>query len=309
MKKFTIGVERFSEELAQCLNEARDLLEEQLGVSLQGERFTRGNYTFFTYRLCSSTAGQSDEITEPAMRALAEGVAEFVTEVWERNELARIVASDFYYYAADEVEYLAGSAVQMLAELKDHDGVPLRRRHIIDCVLEHLRNNHELLIEGMLRFRMNVLQADLHRVIEQAIDEYLMDLEYQEFVKLLRYFVAAQDPGMPLLHMVCCEENGSPRLFDGEGRPLMLDELEGAKQQANLRECGVMIEETMSALITAAPQKVHIHLALGHDNPPPIVETVKKVFADSAVLCFECPLCETARSWQPTPSNAADRKM
>ncbi|PWK13964.1 putative sporulation protein YtxC [Tumebacillus permanentifrigoris] len=307
MKKFTIGVERFPEKLCECLNEARDKLQET-GVSLQGERFTRGKYTFFTYRLCKTIEGQADELTQPAIQALAEGVAEFITDVWERSELARIVANDFYYYCADEVEYLSSSAVQMLAELKDQDGYPLRRRHIVESVVEQLRQSPEVLIEGMLRFRMNALQADLHRVIEQAIDEYLMDLEYQEFVKLLRYFVAAQDPGMPLLHMVCHEENGSPRLFDGEGRPLMLDELEGAKQQANLRECGVMIEETMSALISAAPQRVHIHLALGNDNPPPIVETVKKVFADAAVICNDCPLCETARSWQ-APSNAADRKM
>lgn len=308
MKKITIGVEQFPEELCGCLMQARDRLQEESGVVLQGERYTRGKYTFFTYRFRHAVDGQGDHITELAIHALAEGVAEYITEVWERHELAKIVANEFYYYAAEEVEYLAESAVQMLAELKDHDGVPLRRRHIVDGVVDLLRHSQELLVEGMLRFRMNVLQVDLHRVIEQAIDEYLMDLEYQEFVKLLRYFLQAQDPGIPLLHMVCLEEDAPVRLFDGEGKPLIMDELEGAKQQANLRECGVMIEETMSALISAAPQKVHIHLALGSSNPPPLVETVKKVFGEAAILCMNCPLCETARQWQATP-NAADRKM
>ncbi|MBL0386348.1 putative sporulation protein YtxC [Tumebacillus sp. ITR2] len=307
MKKFTIGAEKFAEALGGCLQEADDKLKE-LGVSLQGEQFTRGTYTFFTYRLGGTTEGKPDELTELVVRTLSEAVGEFITDVWERSEMERIVANDFYYYAADEVEYLADSAVRMLAELKDADGMSLRRRHIVDSVAEQLANSRELLVEGLLRFRMHALQADLHRVIEQAIDEYLMELEYQEFVKLLRYFLQAQEPGVPLLHMVCHEEGVSPRLFDGEGRPLVLDEIEGAKQQQNLRDCGVMIEETMSALISAAPQKVHIHLAHGRDLVPPIVETVKKVFAESAVLCSDCPLCEEARTWHPT-TNAVDRKM
>ncbi|KEO81120.1 putative sporulation protein YtxC [Tumebacillus flagellatus] len=307
MKKFTIGAEKFAEALGGCLQEADQKLRE-LGVSLQGETFTRGAYTFFTYRLSESQKGKSDDATEAAVRLLSEAVAEFVTDVWERHEMERIVANDFYYYAADEVEYLADSAVRMLDELQDENGLSLRRRHIMETVADQLLNSRELLIEGMLRFRMHALQADLHRVIEQAIDEYLMELEYQEFVKLLRYFLQAQEPGLPLLHMVCHEEDTAPRLFDGEGRPLLFDELEGAKQQQNLRECGVMIEETMSALISAAPQRVHIHLAHGREKMPPIVETVRKVFADSAVVCSDCPLCEDARSWK-TASNAVDRKM
>lgn len=299
MKKITIGTETLAAELGQCLLLVRTNLQEQ-GIHLQGEQFSRGKYTFYTYRLTGTKEQQPDLMEERVAQALAEGVATFLTEVWEREKLREIVANDFYFYASDEVDYLADNGVAMLRELKGEDGRPLRFLHIVLQVKELLKSGAELLIEGLLRFRLQGLEEDLHRVIEQAIDEYLLDLEYQEFVKLLRYFLDVQEPGLPLLHMICADQD-TVRLYNAEGRPLRLDDVEGLVQTGPHRELGWQGEETLSVLIGLAPEKLHIHLSDRSAALPPIVETVKKVFEDQAVLCQGCPLC-ILHEWQEFPS-------
>lgn len=276
MKKLTIGAEQHTDELGAYFSQASALLEQEHGIRLLGEQFKRGKYTFYTYRL------PQEQTMEQAVQALADAAALFITEVMERRELERIVADDFYYYNADEVEYIAGLSVSILADLKDEAGEPLRLRHIAEQLRDGIKPGCELVIEGFLRFRLQALREDLNRVVEQAIDEYLLDLEYQEFIKLLRYFLSAQEPTLPLLHMIVPAEDDI-RLFDGEGQAVSVEQL--------LHVPKLSIEDMMSALISLAPERLLIHLPSPMEKQPSYLDTVQKVFQEKASLCTGCPIC------------------
>lgn len=283
MSKWKIGAERDADKLCACLEQAREQLREQ-GIITVGEQSARGSYTFYTYRLVRPA-----EAAETVIEAFADSVARYVTDVWERRELERIVAEDFYYYEKSEVEYLAESGVTILADLRDEEGRPLRFRHIARQVAEQLRHSGDLVVEGLLRFRMQGLHDDLHRVIEQAIDEYLLEVEQQEFVKLLRYFLEAQEAKMPLLHLVHLDD-AMTLLYDAEGQPLASDAVPGLPESA--REAGLQVEELMSVLIALAPEQLHIHLQT--EESPTWLDTVKKIFAERAHVCHGCPICLSA---------------
>ncbi|ASS74586.1 hypothetical protein CIG75_05980 [Tumebacillus algifaecis] len=303
MKKLTVGAEKYAGELCTCLEMARRRLERDTGIRLIGEQFSRGGYTFFTYRVRGTSEGAEDACIELVIEALAASIAEFITDVWERKELQKIVAGDFYYYGADEVEYLADSAVKMLAGLLGANGKPLRAQHIALSVQEQLRSGRDLLIEGLLRFRMQSLQEDLQRVAMQSIDEYLMDLEYQEFVKILRYFLDVQEPRLPLLHMVYVDE-GTTWLFNAAGKPIEPEDLSSSTVPTH--GAGLCVEDMlMSTLIHLAPEKLHIHAAHSDDSLPPLVETVTKIFAGKTTHCQGCTLCDTVHRWGDFPTKKA----
>ena len=42
----------------------------------------------------------------------------------------------------------------------------------------------------------------LEESVDKAIDEYLMDKEYREFIKLLRHFVDLQEPKRDVVNIV-----------------------------------------------------------------------------------------------------------
>jgi putative sporulation protein YtxC len=280
----TIGAGKHADELQQCLANVRDKLAEQ-GVSLADETFSRGTFTFHTYTIDESqTTGANIPL------AFAESVGDFVTSVWEPHELRQILMTDFEYYDADEIDYLTESSVRILAGLKGADGRSLRRGHIVEQVCEQLSAGSEVLVDGLLRFRMQSLQEDWHRVVEQAVDEYLLDLEQREFVKLLRYFVDAQEPQMPVLHLVCLEDSCTC-LYDAQGQPLAIEDLAHIDVET-IEESGLQLEDLLSVLIALAPRSLHLHVPVAEE--PPFLETVRQVFEGRAELCYGCPICEEA---------------
>jgi putative sporulation protein YtxC len=289
-----IGVREGAEELERRLYGVREELGKQ-GILMRFERNERGGYSFLTYQV--SAARDEDAALCTARQQVAGAVADFVMQVVERAELERIIADEYYYDAAEEVEYLANKAMQLLADLRLPDGRPLRRTHIAEQVLESLRSSQELVLEGLIRFRLQPMQTDLYRGVEQAIDEYLIDLEVQEFVKLLRYFLTLQEPGMPVLHLMLTGD-GQVRMFGAEGESIPLEEAEFEVEASQLHALDRASQGLLSALISLAPEKLYLHLPSMREAGMPLVETVKKVFESRVLVCTICSLCEREGEWR-----------
>lgn len=60
------------------------------------------------------------------------------------------------------------------------------------CLLEDKK--HFLSLDGVIRFRMKDAVALWRDSLEDSVDEYLVESERKEFVRLLRYFVSMREP-------------------------------------------------------------------------------------------------------------------
>lgn len=56
-----------------------------------------------------------------------------------------------------------------------------------------LEENEEINIQGFITFRMKELREDIEEIIDKVVEEYMVEKEYREFVKLLKYFVDIQE--------------------------------------------------------------------------------------------------------------------
>ena len=57
-------------------------------------------------------------------------------------------------------------------------------------------------MEGFIRFRLKDYIEELKYIIDGSVDELLIDREYNEFIKLLRYFVEIQEPKVEEVHVL-----------------------------------------------------------------------------------------------------------
>jgi len=162
-----------------------------------------------------------------------------------------------------------------------------RRNKVSEELIPYLEEYTELDFSGYMAFRMHSYKQELKEVIEYAIDEYILDQQYEEFMTLLRYFVQLQETRTELVHLVQ-EQGSSFILCDEHMKPLEIKH-EHDRIVAEMLETEINIEDiVISSLISASPQKIIVHTR--HEDYQ-VVRSVKAIFGDRAQICNTCPMC------------------
>ncbi|WP_373229219.1 sporulation protein YtxC [Cohnella sp.] len=152
----------------------------------------------------------------------------------------------------------------------------------------YLEDHERLHLDGFFRFRLSEYRIEVQEAAETAIEERLMERQYQEFMTLLKSMVEWQEIRTSAVH-VLHSGGHSFRLLDEEMRPLEQEivELDGAEQgstQAKIEEQ----EESrvVSRLLAACPRQLFIH------TPEPesqVIRTIIGIFGERAALYPDLP--------------------
>ena len=119
-------------------------------------------------------------------------------------------------------------------------------------IMEHLESSNELVLEGFIRFRMKDFQHELEEAVDRAVDDLLIEKEYSEFIKLLRYFVEIQEPKVEEVHVMMGEDE-KYTLLDSSLRVINNDLLEDLAREITDKEIS-HDDLLISSLITIAPK-------------------------------------------------------
>ena len=164
-----------------------------------------------------------------------------------------------------------------------------KKNGIVDKITKCIEENNEINISGFLTFRTKELKIDLECIIDKVVEEYMVEKEYNEFIKLLKYFVDVQESKVDEVNILI-KKNGSYYLRDEEGNDLvgnLIMELPEVKFDCKENQEELII----STLITSAPKKVIIHCA-DHCKNKELIQTINKVFVDKVYYCDKCTECE-----------------
>jgi len=132
-----------------------------------------------------------------------------------------------------------------------------RKNIIIKRLLEYFESSNTVILDGFVNFRLKDYMKDLEEIVEKAVDDFLMEREYREFIRLLRYFVDIQEPKFNAVHIIAGYDN----------KYVLLDENKNEITNECLQEFVNDIPEgeinyddlLVSSLITMAPRKLVIH--------------------------------------------------
>lgn len=267
----------------------RELLAQELdrlqegGAGLQLEEVGQGDRTVF--HLFHQRPGKQKETS--IRRSLGNAVADYFMTIDEPALIRHIINKDFCYHHPDETRAIESYARHILEEDVDEEsGRYDRREKVSRHVSRYLQRHRTLAVDGFFHFRMKRYRHLLVKLVEHAIDEYLLDQEYQEFINLLRYFVSVQTPKVPLVHVIHRAKRRF-HLLDGEGNLLSLKEMDSGVQE--LMDYSLSQEDMIvSSLLSVAPDRILLHTA---DAKETIIRTLIQIFEDRIQLCESCPIC------------------
>ncbi len=295
------------EEMNQCLSigatQHIDLLKDRLGRELrmhEGDHILikltenpAGNITFLSCNFNGTLCGGRQLDDELLFRHfVADIISDLILNHWEKAILLDIIRENYYYFNDEEKKVILQYSLDYTNGEKVYPGRMDRldrKNFIIKRMVEFLEQSDSIVIDGFIRFRLKEYINDIKEAVDQAVDEFLMEREYREFIQLLKYFVEIQEPKVDLVN-VLINPRGTYKLFDENHNPISSDFLEGFILDVMDHE--INYEDLLiSALITMAPNKIVFHSGPQFKTGSTI-ETIKNVFEGKVAECSGCKLCQ-----------------
>lgn len=295
-------VEEIKVGTAENVGRVRDRLSFEFGLLAQQgfnvaiEEVSHGDVTYFLCRLIAETKSKDPSGMKTMFRQyMANALSDLIVNDWERSILRELIKSQYECFNQGEQKVILSSASRSLDSRSD--GRPdlfrrvERKGKVLRLILEYLNAQQEINLDGFITFRLQDYREQLGDAVGQAVDDFLMEKEYLEFINLLRYFVEAQEPKLKLVHVIILPK-GAFKLMDDKGATVTKEYLAESFLEIDTE---VNSDDLLvSALITLAPERIVLHCPTELDRMEAL-DTIRNVFEGKVTTCRGCHLCKQER--------------
>lgn len=237
----------------------------------------------------SGEPGQPVEMPKVAP-AIAETVAEWMVAYQEPRVVRGMMTRRVTDMDEGELEELVEICFRALNGPRDAGGQAMpamRKAGVARKLSGYLREHAYLDLNGFYRFRLADYHSCLSEAVEYALEEFVADRQYREFISLLKYFVYFQDIKIPKANLIHCGDNRYAML-DHRMQPLEWCGTEEVTVEKVDRELNYE-DMIVSTLISASPRHITIHTR----EPDTLsIRTIRQIFEGRTTLCTSCKLCK-----------------
>lgn len=228
-----------------------------------------------------------DEVTISSMAA---GLADYVLEQCEADIAGALADQRYSFAQADDrvraeqfwLSFLNGD------EAGDQLIRQRRRELVLSTFQSYLNESHYLDLTGFISFRLSAYKEMLRETIDLAMEEFLLDQQYEEFLQLLQYFVHFQEPLTPLIHLI---HHGDQEfsIFNQSFSPISEESNDVVVAKMGDQELELE-DQVVSTLIGLSPDRILLHTLQPETT---IISTIRTIFGNRVQLCQQCPHCNS----------------
>jgi len=210
-----------------------------------------------------------------------------------KKNISKYLSENFYFLRGEDIKEVKNMIINVFENesniIEDNMIYYMNRKNeIIDKIVICLEENNEVNIKGFLTFRMKEIAHDLESIIDKIVEKFMIEKEYNEFIKLLKYFVDVQESKIDQVNIMI-DKNGDYLVKDELGNDILnnlINELYDSRINSKVSSEDLII----SGLITSAPKKIVIHCVENSRNKE-LIETIKNVFVERVEFCNDCAKC------------------
>lgn len=226
---------------------------------------------------------------ETLYKHVSVGIAHYVVGELEKDMIRRIIKHKHHIYDEQHIMKIKQYCVDVMNNFSI-DGLDVgeeaRIHYLANQFATYLKEHDMLNVEGFVQFRLPAYKENLRNVVEYAVEQFIMDQQYEEFISLLQYFVYVQDRKAKEVHIIHKDGNDF-LILDEHHRPIEKEKtddfvIEMIDKDLNYED---MI---ISALISISPETIFIHT---RSKELQIIKTIQHIFENRTHVCESCALC------------------
>lgn len=223
---------------------------------------------------------------------IADGVVDIILNKYQHIIIKKQLTSKDIYFTEKDVTDIFNKTLEMINYNDKYNSEFLsysisKRAKILKILLEYLEENNRINIEGFINFRLRFLIESIENAVEKVIEDLVVEKEFEEFIKLLKYFVDIQSPKIDTVNIFFMKEK-KYILYDKDMKIINNDYLREIAKEMDENDMGYD-DLLISSLITIAPKKLILHTQERKEDD--IIKIIMSIFNDKVEICDGCNLC------------------
>ena len=212
-----------------------------------------------------------------------------IIEFYEKDIIRHIISSNYFYFTDIEQRKIFDIVNNYLYNNELVESYIRKDSINISCI-EYFSNNKSAILDGFVNFRINDYIKIIDYIVDMAVNKFVIDREYTEFIDLLKCYINSKSCGTTDVHLIY--QNEESTLLDESKRIIDLDDsILNSKYLSDITFSSN--DYTLNTLLTLLPQRIYIHLVDGVQDE--FINTLKLVFDDRVYLCNDCNICKIYR--------------
>ena len=213
-------------------------------------------------------------------------ITDTILKFYKEKMIKKIINFDYFYFEEYEKKIIIQNCCEII-ESSEYEQISKEKDYIHEAVLQYVIENKSMILEGFVNFRIKEYIKYLDSIVDIAVNKYIIEKEYNEFISLLRMYINSKKSNIKNLHLIY-----------GKSELTILDENKNivplCKEIYNAKFLSDIIfsenDYALNTLLTLLPQRIEIHLL---DSEDEFIKTVKLIFEDRVYICRECNICRT----------------
>ena len=209
-----------------------------------------------------------------------------VIDELEESFIKKLILKNYFYFDFNERKHI----VEMCFDIFTDDfNLYFDKKYncLINDFESYLKNNKSIILDGFLNFRIKDYMSILEEVVDEAVNNFVIEKEYLEFISLLKMYVNSQKSTCDIVHLIY--NNESSILLDKDKNIIKVsDDVFKAKYLSDISFSSN--DYALNSLLTLIPKKIYIHLI---DNCiDEFIHTLSLIFESRVEICTDCDICK-----------------
>ncbi len=209
-----------------------------------------------------------------------------VIDELEEKFIKQSLIKNYFYFDSEERKHIIEICFEIFT---DDFNLYFDKKYncLINDFESYLTNNKSIVLDGFLNFRIKDYLKILENVVDEAVNNFVIEKEYLEFISLLKMYINSQNSNCDIVHLVYTNETSI--LLDKDKNIINVsDDIFKAKYLSDISFSSN--DYALNTLLTLIPKKIYIHLI--NNCIDEFIHTLSLIFENRVEICTDCSICK-----------------
>ena len=219
-------------------------------------------------------------------------ITKAIIEYYEDSLIYDNITLNYFYFNSCEKKQILANTVSLLSDDKTSN---IRYDYINNEVFKKIEDSHSLFLQAFINFCLADYINFLNNQIDIAVNKFLIDKEYLEFVNILRLYIKSESNNSNIEHLHLIYKDKTSIIIDDNKNIICCnDNIKKAKYISDISFSSN--DFALNTLLNLVPKSITLHLVDGYADE--FINTLKLIFQERVKVCEDCDICSLYKSKQ-----------